>query len=135
VKYFRLTAADVWQLSPVSATEPHRGGTNIDGDINMMLIQNDRQSRAYALAVQFIRWLALSLATIVVVTAVALGMILFSAWAATAQPDVRTAACVAGYLFEPGPIVTGRDRQPTQAEIDERTRVLFALRTSTRFCP
>ena len=119
---------------PIGVAESHRGGTIIDGDIYTMPIQDDYQSRAYDLPIQFFRWLARSFPITVLVAAVALGMILFSAWAASAQPDVRTRPCVAGYLFEPGPIVNGRNRQPTQAEIEERTRELFAFKASAGFC-
>jgi hypothetical protein len=46
------------------------------------------------------------------------------------QFDHLLARSLAGHLFEPGPIVNGHNRQPTQAEIDERTRVLWASRAS-----
>jgi hypothetical protein len=38
-----------------------------------------------------------------------------------------TRSCVVGYRFEPGPIVNGRNRQPTRAEFEARMRELRAL--------
>jgi hypothetical protein len=38
----------------------------------------------------------------------------------------RTAPCIVGRRFEPGPIVDGHYRQPTQAEFEVRKRELLA---------
>jgi hypothetical protein len=51
-----------------------------------------------------------------------------------AQPGDAIKPCPTGHIFEPGPIVNGHNRQPTQAEIDERTRELWASRASVDFC-
>ena len=39
----------------------------------------------------------------------------------------RTAPCIAGHRFEPGPIVDGHYRQPTPAEFEARMRELRAI--------
>ena len=36
------------------------------------------------------------------------------------------ASCIVGHRFEPGPIVGGHNRQPTQAEFEARKRELLA---------
>ena len=38
----------------------------------------------------------------------------------------RTEPCIVGHRFEPGPIVGGHHRQPTQAEFEARKRELLA---------
>jgi hypothetical protein len=38
----------------------------------------------------------------------------------------RTEPCIVGHRFEPGPIVGGHNRQPTQAEYEARKRELLA---------
>jgi hypothetical protein len=65
----------------------------------------------------------------------AFGLMLLSAGAATAQTGDGTEPCVTGPLFEPGAIVNGHHRQPTQGEIEERTRELRAWsKTSAGSC-
>jgi hypothetical protein len=54
--------------------------------------------------------------------ALALGLILMSAQAATAQTGDGTEPCVTGHQFEPGPIVNGHRRQPTPGEPEARMR-------------
>jgi hypothetical protein len=56
----------------------------------------------------------------------ALGSVLIATSAATAQIGDGAEPCIAGHQFEPGPIVNGHHRQPTQGEIDSRTRELRA---------
>jgi hypothetical protein len=58
------------------------------------------------------------------------------AWAQSAPPAAadgsegtqfgRTEPCIVGHRFEPGPIVGGHYRQPTQAEFEARKRELLA---------
>jgi hypothetical protein len=92
------------------------------------------EPRASERASQFDHLLARSLAAMIFVTVLALGVLLICSWAAMAQPGGGTRPCFAGHLFEPGPIVNGHNRQPTQAEIDERTRELWASRASAGSC-
>jgi hypothetical protein len=100
----------------------------------MSRIYNNPELRVLELAIQFLRRLGLSLATTICVTALAVGLILLSAWAASAQTDAGLKPCVTGHRFEPGPIVNGHARQPTLAEIEERTRELWASKASAGFC-
>jgi hypothetical protein len=58
--------------------------------------------------------------------ALALGLILMSAGDALAQTGDGTESCVTGHRFEPGPIVNGQHRQPTQGEVEARTQQLRA---------
>jgi hypothetical protein len=100
----------------------------------MSRIYSNPEPRVLELAIQFLRWLALSFATTILMTTLAVGLILLSAWAASAQTDVGLKPCVTGHRFEPGPIVNGHARQPTPAEIEERTRELWASKASAGFC-
>jgi len=54
--------------------------------------------------------------------ALALGVALLSAIAATAETVDGPRPFVAGHPFEPGPIVNGHHRQPTRGEIEARMR-------------
>jgi hypothetical protein len=73
--------------------------------------------------VRCLHGLTLSLVVTMIVNVVLPGMLLISAQAVTAETSVRIAACATGHLFEPGPIANGHHRQPTQAEIEARTRI------------
>jgi hypothetical protein len=58
--------------------------------------------------------------------ALALGLLLMSAGNALALAGDGTESCIIGHRFEPGPIVNGHNRQPTQAEVEARTQQLRA---------
>jgi hypothetical protein len=100
----------------------------------MLHKDNKIHPRAFDLAIQFLYWVARSLVAMILMTALSLGLILFSAWAATAQTSAATSQCVTRHLFIPGPIVDGHHRQPTEAEIEERTRGLWASNASAGAC-
>jgi hypothetical protein len=94
---------------------------------------NRYEPHAFDPPMQFDHWLVRFLAAMIFVIVLALGAILFCTRAAMAQPGGMK-PCITGHLFEPGPIVNGHNRQPTQAEIDERTRELWASRASAGSC-
>jgi hypothetical protein len=62
------------------------------------------------------------------------GLLLVSGGTSVAQPDYSPTQCSTAHFFGPGPIVNGHHRQPTQAEIDERTRERSESKTSARVC-
>jgi hypothetical protein len=95
---------------------------------------NRCELHAFDRPIQFDHWLVRFLAAMIFVIVLALGATLFCARAAMAQPGDAIKPCPTGHIFEPGPIVNGHNRQPTQAEIDERTRELWASRASVDFC-
>jgi hypothetical protein len=107
----------------------------ICGDIQMPRTANNPQLRDFDEMIEFLHWLTLFLVTIVFVAALALGLILMSARAATARTGDVITPCVIAHRFEPGPIVNGHHRQPTQSEIDARAQELWARRkTSAGSC-
>jgi hypothetical protein len=104
-------------------------------DIQMPRTANNPQLRDFDKMIEFLHWLTLFLVTIVFVAALALGLILMSAQAATARTGDVITPCVIGHGFEQGPIVNGHHRQPTQSEIDARAQELWARRkTSAGSC-
>jgi hypothetical protein len=56
----------------------------------------------------------------------AFGLMLASGSATAEQLGNRIEPCMGGHRFEPGPIVNGRHRQPTQIEIQARMQELQA---------
>jgi hypothetical protein len=92
------------------------------------MLRTDRnpEQREFDQVIQFLYWLTLFLVATVFVAALAVGLILISAPAATAQTGDGIKLCVTGHRFEPGPIVNGHHRQPTQGEIEARTQELWA---------
>jgi hypothetical protein len=92
----------------------------------MLRTDDSPDRREFDQVIQFLRWLTLFLAVTVFVAALAVGLILMSAPAAKAQIGDATKPCVTGHRFEPGPIVNGHHRQPTQSEIETRTQELWA---------
>jgi hypothetical protein len=107
----------------------------ICGDIQMPRTANNPELRDFDKMTQFLHWLTLFLVTIVFVAALALDLILMSARASTAQTGDVTTPCIIGHRFEPGPIVNGHHRQPTQSEVDARARELWARsKTSAGSC-
>ena len=101
----------------------------------MLRTVNNPKLRDFDKMIQFLHCLTLFLVPIVFVAALALGLILMSARAATARTGDVTTPWVIGRRFEPGPIVNGHHRQPTQSEIDARARELWARsKTSAGSC-
>jgi hypothetical protein len=100
----------------------------------MSLIYDGPARHVFEPLVRCLHGLTLSLVVTMFVNVVLPGMLLISAQAATAETSVRTAACATGHLFEPGPIANGRHRQPTQAEIEARTRDLWAGKINGGSC-
>jgi hypothetical protein len=86
------------------------------------------------LLIQFLRSLMVSIAATICLTVLAHGLILFSAWAASAQTAGEINPHFTAHVFKPGTIVNGHNRQPTQAEIDERTLELWASKVSAGSC-
>jgi hypothetical protein len=84
--------------------------------------------------VRSLHGLTLSIVVTMFVNVLLPGTLLISAQAATAETSVRIAACATGHVFEPGPIANGHRRQPTQAEIDARTRDLWASKINGGSC-
>jgi len=89
---------------------------------------------AFRILAEFLRSLTLSVAATICMATFALNLILIAPWAASAQPEDGSKACYTGLVFEPGPIVNGHNRQPTQAEIDERTLALWSSKASAGSC-
>ena len=100
----------------------------------MLPIPNETGPHVLGVAIQFLRWLTLSVVTTISLTVLVAGLLLFTAWAASAQTDSGPRSCVTGHRFEPGPIINGHNRQPTQAEIEERTRELWASKVDDSTC-
>jgi hypothetical protein len=90
--------------------------------------------RVFSQAIRLLHWSSHSFAARIFLIALVPGVMLFSTWAATAQPTGEIGSCLTGYLFAPGPIVNGHHRQPTQVEIDERTLALWTSRASAGSC-
>jgi hypothetical protein len=100
----------------------------------MIRNHDDNKPRVLETAIRFRRQLAMSSTPAIFVTALSFALILFTAHAATAGTVGGIRPCVTGHLFEPGPIVNGHNRQPTQTEIEERTQELYAIRASAASC-
>jgi hypothetical protein len=101
----------------------------------MLRTDDSPDLREFDLVIQFLHWLTLFLAATVFMTALAIGLLLMAAPAAEAQIGNGTKRCVTADRFEPGPIVNGHHRQPTQAEIEARTQELWARsKTSAGAC-
>jgi hypothetical protein len=100
----------------------------------MLLISNCAEPRVFSWSMRVLHRLARSLAASVFVITLAPGMMLLSARAATAEPTGGIRPCLVGHLFEPGPIVNGHHRQPTQEEIEERLGELWTSSVSASSC-
>jgi hypothetical protein len=100
----------------------------------MFRSKNKSGQRAFNLTTRYRHLLARSLSTVIFATALAPGFISHSAWAATDQSRGEIHSCITAHLFAPGPIVNGHHRQPTQAEIEERTWELAAGQASAGPC-
>jgi hypothetical protein len=101
------------------------------------MLQTDRDPELgdFDKVIQFLHWLTLFLIATISVVARVVGLILMSARAATAQTDDGPRSCMPGHRFEPGPVVNGHHRQPTQSEIEARTQELWARsKTSVGSC-
>jgi hypothetical protein len=70
------------------------------------------EPRVFSQAMRVLHRLTHSFASTIFVITLAPGVMLLSARAATAQPTGGIRPCLAGHLFEPGPIVNGHHRQP-----------------------
>jgi hypothetical protein len=88
----------------------------------------------FDLMVRRLHGLTLSLVVTIFVNALFPGLLSISTQAATAETGVGITACATGHLFEPGPIVNGHHRQPTQVEIETRTRELWASKMNGGSC-
>jgi hypothetical protein len=98
----------------------------IRGDIQMLRTDGNPEPLDSDQLIQFLHWLTPLLVATVFVAALPLGLFLIPAQAATTQTGDRTKPFVTGHQFEPGPIVNGHHRQPTQGEIEARTQELRA---------
>src|SRR5580692_8193310 len=101
------------------------------GDIQMLRTAGNPELRDFNLAIRFPHRPTRFLVATVFVAALAVGLLLVSDPTATAQTGNGIKACTTGHRFEPGPIVDGRHRQPTQGEIEARTEVQWALRKTS----
>ena len=91
--------------------------------------------RDFDKVIQLLHWLSLFRVATACVVALVVGLILMSTRAATAQTGDGPKSCLTGHRFEPGPIVNGHHRQPTQIEIEARTQELWAgSKTSAGSC-
>jgi hypothetical protein len=104
------------------------------GEFYMFRTDNKSGQRAFDLATRYCHWLPRSLATLIFMTVLTPGFNSHSAWAANAQSGGEIKPCITALLFAPGPIVNGHHRQPTQAEIEERTWELSAKKASGDSC-
>ena len=86
------------------------------------------------LLVRCLHGLTLSLVVTMSVNGLLPGALSIFAQAATGEAGVGIMVCATGHLFEPGPIVNGHHRQPTQAEIETRTRELWASKMNGGPC-
>src|ERR1700735_4191845 len=111
------------KYSPVEGEGPPASAAPHDarGDTDMFRDNNPSGRRAFDQASQYRHSVAGALIPLIVVTALNFGFVSHSAQAATAHSDGETKPCFIAHPFSPGPIVNGHHRQPTQAEIDERT--------------
>jgi hypothetical protein len=100
----------------------------------MFRLRTHPESRVFSQAMRLLHSSTHSFAARIFVITFVPGVMLFSACAATAQQTDEIVPCLTGHLFEPGPIVNGHHRQPTQAEIDGRTLALWMSRASAGSC-
>jgi hypothetical protein len=96
---------------------------------------NSMDPRVFSRAMRALDRLTQSFVAAIFVMTLAPGVMLFSGRAAaTAEPTSGIRPCLVGHLFEPGPIVNGHHRQPTQGEIDERLGELWTSKVSASSC-
>jgi hypothetical protein len=97
----------------------------ISGDIQMFRTDGNPEPRDFGQVIRFLHRPILFLVATVLVGAVAAGLVMIPAQAATMQTGDGTRPRITGHRFEPGPIVNGHHRQPTSGEIEARTRELW----------
>ncbi len=92
----------------------------------MLRTDGNSELRYFDQVIRFPHRPTLFLVATVFVGGLALGLILISARSVTAQTGDGTRRYMIGRRFEPGPMVNGHHRQPTSAEIEARTREVWA---------
>src|ERR1700720_3270599 len=93
----------------------------------MFRTDGNPELRDFGQVIRFLHRPILFLVATVLVGAVAAGLVMIPAQAATMQTGDGTRPRITGHRFEPGPIVNGHHRQPTLGEVEARTQQLRAL--------